>query len=217
MRTKKAIAVLLAVVILAIPFAVVSSAASAPEIIAQPIKTVYTDCEKLNPQGLVVSYEGKEIPYTPIDADFAFMPALDEYLTVGVNADGEDTPTNTVEVYYKNRYAGTITLEVSHVLGEVTFLSEAGHGQYCLGCGKVHNYEAHDIPEFIPNDDGGLFLPQTQTGTCTVCNGKVTENIPGSEGFQFIFGGEMTDFESEIIGYFYMIAVTLIQALVGIR
>lgn len=215
MRTKKAIAVLLAVVMLAIPFAVVSYAA--PEIVAQPIKTVYTDCEKFNPQGLVVSFDGEEIPYTPIDNDFAFMPGLDEYLTVGTNADGEDLPTNTIEVYYKNQYAGTIEIEVSHVLGEITSLGDAGHGQYCLGCGKVHNYEAHSIPEFIPNDDGGLFVPQTQTGTCEICNGKVTESIPGSEGFQFIFGGEMTDFESEIIGYFYMIAVTLIQALIGIK
>ncbi len=215
MRTKKAIAVLLAVVMLAIPFAVVSYAA--PEIVAQPIKTVYTDCEKFNPQGLVISIDGEEIPYTPIDDKFAFMPGLDEYLTVGTNSDGEDMPYNTIDVYYNNQYAGTVQVAVTHVLGEITNLGDAGHGQYCLGCGKVHNYEAHSIPEFIPNDDGGLFIPQTQTGTCEICNGKVTESIPGSEGFQFIFGGEMTEFESEIIGYFYMIAVSLIQALIGIR
>ena len=216
MRTKKAIAVLLAVVILAMPFAVVSFAAD-PTIVAQPLKTQYTDCEYFNPQGIVVEYEGEEIPYSPIDPDFAFSPALNEYLTVAVNGDGEDLPTNFVEVYYKNKFVGTVEIEVSHVLGEVTYLSEAGHGQYCLGCGKVHNYDAHSIPEFIPNDDGSLFIAQTQTGTCEICNGKVTESIPGSEGFQYIFGGEMTDFESTIIGYFYMIAVTLIQALAGIK
>ncbi len=215
MRTKKAIAVLLAVVILAIPFAVVSFAA--PAIVSAPIKTQYTDCEYFNPQGLVIFDGEKEVAYSPIDTDFAFSPALNEYLTVGVNADGEDLPTNTVEVYYKNRFVGTVEIEVSHVLGEITCLSEAGHGQYCLGCGKVHNYSDHNIPEFIPNDDGGLLLPQTETGKCLDCNGEVTRNIPGSEGFQFIFGGEMTEFESEIIGYFYMIAVTLIQALAGIR
>lgn len=215
MRTKKAIAVLLAVVILAIPFAVVSFAA--PAIVSAPIKTQYTDCEYFNPQGLVVSVDGEEIAYSPIDPDFAFSPALNEYLTVGVNADGEDMPTNTVEVYYKNEFVGTVEIEVSHVLGEVTFLSEAGHGQYCLGCGKVHNYSEHNIPEFIPNDDGGLFIQQTETGKCLDCGGEVTRSIPGSEGFQFIFGGEMTEFESEIIGYFYMIAVTLIQTLAGIR
>ena len=215
MRTKKAIAVLLAVVILAIPFAVVSFAA--PAIVSAPIKTQYTDCEYFNPQGLVVSYEGEEVAYSPVDTDFAFSPALNEYLTVATNSDGEDVPTNYVEVYYKNEFVGTVEIEVSHVLGEVTFLSEAGHGQYCLGCGKVHNYSEHNIPEFIPNDDGGLFIQQTETGKCLDCGGEVTRNIPGSEGFQFIFGGEMTEFESEIIGYFYMIAVTLIQTLAGIR
>ena len=67
MKTKKALAVLLAVVILAMPFAVVSYAAS--EIIAQPIKTVYTDCEKFNPQGLVISVDGEEIPRTQDEID----------------------------------------------------------------------------------------------------------------------------------------------------
>ncbi len=215
MRTKKAIAVLLAVVILAIPFAVVSSASSA--IVSAPIKTQYTDCEYFNPQGLIVEYEGEEVAYSPIDPDFAFSPALNEYLAVGTNADGDDLPTNTVEVYYKNEFVGTVTVEVSHVLGEITCLSEAGHGQYCLGCGKVHNYSEHNIPEFIPNDDGGLLLPQTETGKCLDCGGEVTQDIPGSEGFISIFGGEMTDLETTIIGYFYTIVVSLIQAIAGIR
>lgn len=215
MRTKKAIAVLLAVVILAIPFAVVSSAA--PAIVTAPVKTQYTDCEFFNPQGLVISDGENEIVYSPVDTDFSFSPALNEYLKVETNADGEDLPTTSVEVYYKNRYVGSVTIEVTHVLGEVTSLSEAGHGQYCLGCGKVHNYSEHDIPEYIPNDDGGLIIQQTETGTCTVCGEKVTRSIPGSETFLSQFGGEMTNFEVEIITYFYMIAVTLIQALAGIR
>lgn len=215
MKTRKAIAVLLAVLILALPFAVVSYAA--PAIAEGPIKTVYTDCEKFNPQGLVVSVDGDLIPYTPIDTKFTFVPGLDEFLSISTNADGEEIPTQQIEVYYDNTYAGTIEVEVSHILGEVTYLSEAGHGQYCLGCGKVCNYGAHEIPEFIPNDDGGLLVPQTQTGTCDICKGKVTENIPGSEGFLFIFGGEITEFESTIIGYFYTIAVSLVQAIIGIK
>ena len=215
MRTKKAIAVLLAVVMLAVPFAVVSYAA--PAIVTAPIKTEYTDCEFFNPQGLVVSDGENLIAYTPTDADFSFSPALNEYLSVGTNADGEDVNTTYVEVYYKNRYVGSVEITVNHVLGEITSLSEAGHGQYCLGCGKVHNYEAHSITEFIPNDDGGLFIQQTQTGTCEICGEKVTQRIPGSEKFLTIFGGEMTQFEGELIAYFYMIAVTLIQAISGIK
>ena len=115
------------------------------------------------------------------------------------------------------QYAGSVEITVNHVLGEITCLGDAGHGQYCLGCGKVHNYEAHSIPEFIPNDDGGLFIQQTQTGVCEICKGEVTESIPGTEGFLNVFGGEMTEFESEIIGYFYLIVVSLIQTLVGIK
>ena len=216
MRTKKAIAVLLAVVILAIPFAVVSYAA--PAIVSAPDKTQYTDCEFFNPQGLVVSYNGTEVAYSPIDPDFAFSPALNEYLTVAVNSDGEDVPTNTVEVYYKNQFAGTVTIEVSHVhSGELVSFSEAGHGYYCLGCAKVLDYSEHNIPEFIPNDDGNIFIAQTETGKCLDCGAEVTQSIPGTEGFLSIFGGEMTEFESTIIGYIYMIAVSLIQALAGIR
>lgn len=215
MRTKKALAVLLAVVMLAVPFTVMSYAA--PAIVTGPVKTDYTDCDYFNPQGLVISDGEKTIEYTPTDADFSFSPALNEYLSVATNADGTDVNKTYVEVYYKNQYAGSVEITVNHVLGEVTNLGEAGHGQYCLGCGKVHNYEAHSIPEFIPNDDGGLFIQQTQTGVCEICKGEVTESIPGTEGFLNVFGGEMTEFESEIIGYFYMIVVSLIQALVGIK
>ena len=175
MRTKKALAVLLAVVMLAVPFTVMSYAA--PAIVTAPVKTDYTDCEYFNPQGLVVSDGEKIIEYTPTDADFSFVPALNEYLSVAKTADGEDVNKTYVEVYYKNEYVGSVEIFVNHVLGEVTFLGEAGHGQYCLGCGEVHNYEEHTIPEFIPNDDGGLFIQQTQTGVCEICKGEVTENI----------------------------------------
>ncbi|MBO5462513.1 MAG: hypothetical protein J6A49_04295 [Clostridia bacterium] len=215
MRTKKALAVLLAVVMLAVPFAVMSYAA--PAIVTAPVKTVYTDCEYFNPQGLVISDGENTIEYTPTDADFSFVPALNEYLSVAKNADGEDVETTYVEVYYKNQYAGSVEITVNHVLGEVTNLGEAGHGQYCLGCGEVHNYEAHTIPEFIPNDDGGLFLPQTQTGVCEICKGEVTENIPDSENFFSIIGTDMTAFELQIFLYLDMILVTLIQTLAGIR
>lgn len=214
MRTKKALAVLLAVVMLAVPFAVMSYAA--PAIVTNPIKTDYTDCEFFNPQGLVISDGEKTIEYTPTDADFSFVPALNEYLTLTIDRDGYETTENYVAVYYKNQYVGSVEITVNHVLGETTNLSEAGHGQYCLGCGKVYNYEEHDIPEFIPNDDGGLFICQTETGTCTICHAKVTRDIPGSEKFSSIFGGEMTDLETEIVGLFQMIFLTLIQALAGI-
>ena len=52
MKTKKALAVLLAVVMLVMPLAVSSFAAG--EIIASPVKTAYTDAEFFNPQGLEI-------------------------------------------------------------------------------------------------------------------------------------------------------------------
>ena len=215
MKTNKVLAVLLAVVLLTVPFAVNAFAAS--EIVAQPIKTVYTDCEKFNPQGLVISVNGEEIPYTPIDEKFAFAPDLDQYLTVAKNADGEDVIDNSVEVYYDNKYVGSVEITVDHILGDVTLLNQTTHGQYCLGCGAIHNIEAHSVPEFIPNDDGDLFNPQTQTGTCDICKGEVTESIPGSEDFQYIFGDGLSDLGATIVGYFYTIVVSLIQALSGIK
>ena len=107
---------------------------------------------------------------------------------------------------------------LDEVHGDIVCLGQAAHGQYCLGCGKVHNYEEHSVPEWIPNDDGGLFLQQTQTGKCEICKGEITESIPGSEKFVSIFDTEnMTDTELEIVGYLYSILVSLIQMLVGIK
>lgn len=208
MRIKKAIAVLLAVIVLALPLAVVSFAA--PAIISGPDKTAYTDLEKFDPHGIVISDGEKEIAYSAAEEKFSFVPGLNELLTV--NEMGE----TKVDVYYDNRYVGSVMVTVDHVLGDVVSLGDAGHGQYCLGCGTVHNFEEHDIPEFIPNDDGGLIIQQTQTGKCTVCEAEITENIPGSEKFLSIFGGEMTELEGTIIGYVYTILVSLIQALAGI-
>lgn len=211
MRTKKAIAVLLAVVMLAVPFVVSASAAItevSAAVVTGPIKTEYTDFEYFNAQGLVINFNGTEVPYTPVDADFTFVPALNEFLSVD---------NDSVEVYYKNRYVGSVEISVDHILGDVVCMGDAGHGQYCLGCGAVFNFEEHNIEEFIPNDDGGLFLPQTETGKCTVCDGKVTQNIEGSEGFLHIFGENVTETEGDIITYFYLIVVTLVQMLVGIK
>lgn len=208
MRIKKALAVLLAVVMLAVPLAVVSFAA--PAIISGPDKTAYTDLEKFDPHGIVISYGDEEIAYSAADDKFAFVPGLNELLTV------PEMGKATVDVYYNNELVGSVQVDVEHVLGDVTFIGKAGHGQYCLGCGKVHNFEEHNIEEFIPNDDGGLLIAQTQTGKCTICGGEVTENIPGSEKFLFVFGGEMTELESTVVGYIYLILVSLVQTLVGI-
>lgn len=218
MRTKKAIAVLLVAVMLVVPFSLVSSAASAYTILTGPDKTAYTDCDHFVGQGITITDGTEIVAYSPADDDWVFKPALNELLSVGVDADGNDVTDREVEVYYKNELVGTVAITVDHILGDVVFLGQAGHGQYCLGCGKVHNYDVHTVNEWIPNDDGGLMIQQTQTGTCEICKGEVTENIPGTEKFPTLFDPEnMTETESELIGYIYNILVTLVQMLVGIK
>lgn len=218
MTMKKALAVLMVAVMLVASFSIVGSAAGTYTIVEGPLKTAYTDCDYFNPQGITITDGTDVIAYSPVDDKWAFQPALNEFLSVGVDAEGNDVLEQEINIYYDNQLVGTVVVGVDHILGEITFLGDAGHGQYCLGCGKVHNYEEHRIPEWIPNDDGGLFVAQTQTGTCEICKGKVTETIPGSEKFSTIFNPEtMTDTEAEIVGYIYNILVTLIQMLVGIK
>jgi hypothetical protein len=218
MTMKKALAVLMVAVMLVASFSIVGSAAGTYTIVEGPLKTAYTDCEYFNPQGLTITNGTEIIAYSPVDDKWAFDPALNEFLSVGVDADGNDVFEQYIEIFYDNQLIGTVVVGVDHALGDVTFLGDAGHGQYCLGCGKVHNYEEHSIPVWIPNDDGGLFVNQTQTGTCEICNGKVTESIPDTDKFITIFNPEtMTDTEAEIVGYIYTILVSLIQMLVGIK
>ena len=206
MKTKKALAVILAVVMLVMPLAV-SSFAADNGIIAGPTKTAYNDAEYFSPLGIVISYEGDEIAYTPGDSNFRFLPALNELVTID---------TTEIIVYYNNEEIGVAEITVDHVLGELTIIDN-GHGKFCLGCGKLCEFEEHDVPEFIPNDDGGFFTLQTETGYCTVCKAEVTQTIPGSEKFLIAFDTEnMTEFEAEIVGYIYMILVSLIQSFLSI-
>ena len=208
MKTKKALAVLLAVVMLVMPLAVSSFAATENGIVAGPVKTAYTDNEFFNPQGLSITYNGEVITYVPTDASFRFEPALNELLTV---------ETVEAKIYYNNEFIGAVAISVDHLLGELTAIDH-GHGYFCLGCGTLHNFENHTVNEWIPNDDGGIFTMQTQTGICTVCNATVTEGIPGSAKFDSLFNSElMTELEGTILGYVSTILVSLVQMLVGIK
>ena len=92
MKTKKALAVILAVVMLVMPLAV-SSLAADTGIIAGPAKAVYNDSEYFSPFGIVISYDGEEIAYTPGESNFRFFPELNELVTVD---------TNEIMVYYNN-------------------------------------------------------------------------------------------------------------------
>lgn len=209
MKTKKLLALLLAVAMLVVPFAVVSNAAGTYTIVAPSEKTAYLDTEFFAPYGLVINDGTNDVAYSPNNADFSFVPALNELLSVD---DAE------VQVFYKNEYVGTVAITVEHKLGELVSI-DSKHGRYCLGCGEVHELEDHVITNWVPNDDGSLFFCQTETGKCDICGGSMSRDIPGTEKILAILpqDGTMTDFEAEIMGYFYSIAVTLIQMLASIR
>ncbi len=236
MKTKKALAVFLAVVMLVLPLAVSSFAATENAIVTNPVKTLYNDTEVFSPQGLTISFNGKEIVYSPTDANFRFEPALNELLAVNTDEEGTIIPAS-VAVYYSNEYVGSVEVIVNHILGDIAVVGN-GHGQYCLGCGTLHNFEKHYdysaggdantyepeegdydyVGEWIPNDDGGIFLAQTTTGTCSVCNAEVTRNIPGTAKFDSLFDEEgLTVLEGTILSYISTILVSLIQMLVGIN
>lgn len=208
MKAKKALAVLLVAVMLLVPFTFGASAAG-EAIVSGPIKTVYTDCEYFNPQGLVITVDGNEITYSPIDAGFKFVPGLNEKLTV-------DT---SIDVYYNEVKIGTVAVTVSHVWGEITYFDNNYHGRHCLGCGIVDEttFSAHNVTEYIPNDDGGLFVQQTETGVCNDCHAEVTRNIAGSEKFNEIFSDNLTETEATIITWIQIIVVSLVQMIVGIK
>ena len=229
MKAKRTLAVLLVAVMLLVPFAV-STCAAGEAIINGPIKTAYTDCEYFNPQGLIITVDGKEIEYSPIDPGFKFVPGLTEKLTtqtavVDANGipvkDSEGYPMHTadVAVYYNEVKIGTVTVTVSHVWGDTTYMDNNYHGRYCLGCGIVdeQTFSNHNVSNYIPNDDGGLFVQQTETGKCEDCGGEITRYIAGSEKFDSIFSGNYTETEGTILTYLKLILVGLIQLFVGIK
>ena len=160
MKTKKALAVLLAVVMLVLPLAVSSFAATDSTIVSGPTKTAYTDSEYFNPLGIVITTNtGSVVSYTTDNNKFRFDPALNELLPVNTDDTGAVIPTE-VAVYYDNEYVGSVEVVVNHILGELTPIGN-GHGKFCLGCGTLHEFEDHVISEWIPNDDGGIFFAQT--------------------------------------------------------
>ena len=211
MKTKKALAVLLAAIMLIVPLAVSSFAASTMAVVGGTLKTAYYDTEYFNPQGLVIIVDGAPVIYTPTDANFRFVPELDELLSV------EDTE---VTVIYNNQIVGTVPVTVEHKLGELVAI-DTGHGKYCLGCGELHEFEAHVFDEsaWVPNDDGGIFSLQTMTNKCLTCGAVVTQSIPETDGFLDLFPieeGLLTDFEFEFVTTFYSIVGTLLQFILAI-
>lgn len=228
MKAKRTLAVLLVAVMLLVPFSMLGFAAG-ESIISKPIKTAYTDNEYFNPQGLVISVNGKEITYSPTDTKFKFVPGLNEKLTTAIpkipegssvvekDENGYDKYTANVDVYYNEVKIGTVNVDVAHVWGKVQYMDNNYHGRFCQGCGIVDEltFSVHNVKEYIPNDDGGLFIQQSESGECVDCGHLITRKIAGTEKFNSIFSGNFSDLEAELLTYVSTILVGLIQFLTG--
>jgi hypothetical protein len=229
MKAKKILAVLLVAIMLLVPFSSVAGAANR-WLVSGPIITAYKDTEYFNPQGIVISVDGVEVTYTPDNENFKFVPALDELLSTTdmimkdeynpeLDENGYKQYTTDVAIYYNEQLVDTITVSVKHDWGETTYFDDTHHGNNCKGCGIVDEvtFGPHNVKQYIPNDDGGLFIEQSETGTCEDCHAEVTRKIPGTHKFESIFTGDYTETESTILTYVTTILVTLIQFLTGIR
>ena len=229
MKAKRTLAVLLVAIMLLVPFAS-SVSAAAPTLVSGPIITAYTDAEYFNPQGIVVSVDGEEIAYTPDNASFKFVPALNEQLSatdvvmldennVAKDENGYALYTTDVSIYYDEQLVATVTVDVAHTWGGTVCFDNNFHGRSCKGCGIVDEItlSAHNVSQYIPNDDGGLFIQQSETGVCDDCKAEITRKIPGTEKFNSIFTGDYTETEGTILTYISAILVTLIQFLAGIK
>lgn len=196
MKTRKILAVLLVVAVLAISMTVMASAADY-SVYSNPTKSTYTDNECFDPTGLVVSDGYTNVDYATEYQYFTFSVELDEKL---------DIYTTEIEVFYKGQTCGTVSINVGHAGGEITQINNHHHGQICEGCGGVCKNEEHNVTFWVPNGDAGLVTSETETGTCTVCGDTVSRYIEGTATFTTIFA------DIEILQTILGLVMTIVQA-----
>jgi len=199
MKTRKILALVMAIALLAVSMTIVASAeeaerpTSAYSITKQP-RLEYTDAECIDGTGLVISDGTTNIAY---DTDY-------QYFTFSVEADQPLTIYMTeIEVFYKGESCGFITISVTHAGGEIVPVNNHGHGQICAGCGVICKNTAHDVPYWVPNGDAGLVTSETETGTCSVCGDTVSRYIEGTATYLTIFADY--DLLATILGLVTMI------------
>ena len=187
MKTRKILALVMAIALLAVSMTVVASATeerptSAYSIIATQTKTKFVDTECFDATGLVISDGTTNIAYDTDKQYFTFSVAADQPLTVYITE---------IEVFYKGASCGFITgtenLSVTHAGGAITPVNHHGHGQICDGCGVICKNESHTVPYWVPNGDAALLTNETETGTCSVCGDTVSQYIPNTATYATIF------------------------------
>ena len=181
MKTRKILALVMAIALLAVSMSVVASAAGS--VSAAPTKITYTDIECFDPTGLVIKDgTGATVSYETDYQYFTFSVELDEKLTIYMTE---------IEVFYKGESAGFVQITVDHAGGEITPVNNHSHGQICEGCGSICKNENHSVEYWVPDDNAALITSETETGTCTVCGDTVSRYIEGTATYTTIFA----DFE----------------------
>ena len=180
MKTRKILALVMAIALLAVSMSVVASAADGDyTLYVFPNKNTYTDVECFDPTGLVITdVNGNQIAYETDYQYFTFSAGQDAPLTVYITE---------VEVFYKGESCGTVPVVVSHAGGEIVPVNNHTHGQICSACGVICKNESHDVPYWVPNGDASLVRGETETGTCTTCGDTVSQIIPGTATYATIF------------------------------
>lgn len=201
MKTRKILALVMAIALFAVSMTVVASAEEAAErptsvysVLTEPTKLEYTDAECVDGTGLVISDGTTNISYDTDYQYFTFSAGQDAPLTVYITE---------VEVFYKGESCGVVPVTVSHAGGEIVPVNNHTHGQICSACGVICKNESHDVPYWVPNGDASLVRGESETGTCTVCGDTVSQIIPGTATYTTIFAD--IDILQTILGLVAMI------------
>ncbi|MBO7178915.1 MAG: hypothetical protein J6V78_01125 [Clostridia bacterium] len=199
MKTRKILALVMAIALLAVSMTVVAAAADGDySLYVHPNKKAYTDAECFDPTGLsIIDLSGNQITYETDYQYFTFSVDLDEQLTIYMTE---------VEIFYKGDSCGVLPITVTHAGGEIVPVNNHTHGQVCEGCGVVCKNENHRVSFWVPNNDAGLLTSETETGTCLVCGDTVSRYIEGTATYTTIFAS------SEILVSLLSLVSMIVQA-----
>ena len=187
MKTRKILALVMAVALLAISMTVVAFAEeeteriSAYQVSAEPTKNKdgFTDAECFDPAGLTISDGTTTIAYDTDSQFFTFSVELDQPLTVFITE---------IEVKYKGESCGFVPVVVRHhATGEFIPQNNHHHVKICDVCGVTCYNEEHTVEYWVPNGDASLIKSETESGFCTVCGDRVSQYIPDTATYQTAF------------------------------
>ncbi len=189
MKTRKILALVMAIALLAVSMTVVASAEEAAErptsvyTIQNTPNLTYTDADCFNPAGLTISDGSTTISYDTDSQFFTFSVADDQPLTVYMTQ---------IEVFYKGESCGFLDIVVKHLGsadGEIVYINNHHHGQICDVCGVTCYNESHEefVDYWVPNGDASLLVNETESGHCSKCDTRVSHYIEGTATYVTAF------------------------------